>query len=144
MEDEGAALIHCIVREKPGTTNSWIDRMIFSGGYIPRISEIVKSVEANGLSIKAIHIHEKSNYFRTLNLWRDNFYNHEGELRNILVNELSKDDTEQLMRMWDFYLTVSQLCFSPNFGQYQNVQIILGKRTTVTSRYHIPSTAGMN
>lgn len=138
LEDQGTALIHCIVREKPGTTNSWIDRVIFPGGYIPRISEIIKSVEANDLSIRAIHIHDKSNYFKTLESWRSNFYNNEEELRNLFINDLSEDETEQLIRMWDFYLTVSQLCFSPTFGQYQNVQIILGKRTTTTSHYQKP------
>ncbi len=127
LDEKGTALIHCIVREKPGSTNAWIDRMIFPGGYIPRVSEIVNSVEGNGLSIKAIHIHEKSNYFRTLDAWRSNFYDNEPNLRNLFSDELTEDETEYLMRMWDFYLTVSQLCFSPQFGQYQNVQIILEK-----------------
>ena len=127
LDKKGTALIHCIVREKPGKTNAWIDQMIFPGGYIPRVSEIVNSVESNGLSIDAIHIHKKSNYFKTLNAWRKNFYSNETYLRSLFSDDLAVEEIEKLMRMWDFYLTVSQLCFSPKYGEYQNVQIILGR-----------------
>ena len=144
LEDNGSALIHCIVREKPGTTNAWIDKVVFPGGYIPRVSEIINAVEANGLSIAAIHIHQKINYFKTLSAWRANFYRHERRLRNLFVHDLTADETEQLIRMWDFYLAVSQLCFSPAFGQYQNVQIILGRRAIEPSRYHTPLIRGMS
>ncbi|MDJ0627616.1 MAG: cyclopropane-fatty-acyl-phospholipid synthase family protein [Rhodobacter sp.] len=127
LKPGGTALIHCIVREKPGATNAWIDSAVFPGGYIPLISDVVRSIEQNRISIKDIFIHHKSNYFRTLKSWRENFFSSEKALREILLRDLQAPEVEKIMRMWNFYLAVSQLSFSPEHGTYQTAQFSLQK-----------------
>jgi cyclopropane-fatty-acyl-phospholipid synthase len=51
ISDDGVALIHAISQRRPpgGPSNPWISKYIFPGGYIPALSEIMRSVERVGL-----------------------------------------------------------------------------------------------
>jgi|SRR5579871_56741 len=122
----GRALVHCIVRRRPGSTNSWIDNEIFPGAYIPRLSEITEAIDRSGLLIEQVYTHDKSNYFKTLLAWTRNFHENERELCRLLASDgLSEPDIETIMRIWEFYLHGSRLVFNEKSGYCYNAQILL-------------------
>lgn len=122
---DGRALIHCIVRAKEGSTNSWIDREVFPGAYIPELSEIVKSIDVSCLQLETIFSHDKTNYQRTLTAWTENLYKNWDELQAVLGKRISAADAQLIMRIWEFYLSGSRLAFNDTNGYCYNVQILV-------------------
>ncbi len=50
LRPDGIALVHSIGRmDCPGSTNPWLDKYIFPGGYSPALSEVLPSIERAGL-----------------------------------------------------------------------------------------------
>lgn len=90
----GISLLHCITSLKGGN-NSWIDRYIFPGGYIPSVNELV-----NNITQEAFHLLDleslRRHYARTLENWSLNFEN-----ALPLISQM-KDET--FIRMWRLYL----------------------------------------
>jgi cyclopropane-fatty-acyl-phospholipid synthase len=125
MVPEGRALIHCIVRRREGSTNSWIDREVFPGAYIPELSDIIEHIDRSGLRIEQVFTHDETNYFKTLLAWADNFQKNEHQLENILVRAVPRADLDTIMRIWEFYLDSSRLAFDGGIGYCYNVQILL-------------------
>ena len=41
LNDKGVSLLHCITGIDEGGKNTWIDKYIFPGGYIPAIKELI-------------------------------------------------------------------------------------------------------
>ncbi|MDL2403426.1 SAM-dependent methyltransferase [Rhizobium mayense] len=103
LRDDGVALIHAIGRaDGPGSTNPWIAKYIFPGGYSPALSEVMSVVEKSGLwatDIEILRLH----YARTLELWRQRFMAHRATLAKIY--------DERFCRMFEFYLIGSELAF---------------------------------
>ena len=103
LDDDGVALVHTIGRpDGPGATNPWISKYIFPGGYIPSLSEITAAVEKSGLFITDIEI-LRMHYAETLKAWRERFMARRAEALALY--------DERFCRMWEFYLTVSELTF---------------------------------
>jgi cyclopropane-fatty-acyl-phospholipid synthase len=103
LSDDGVALIHTIGRsEPPSTTNPFIAKYIFPGGYIPALSEIVAAVERAGLMITDIEI-LRLHYAETLRAWRERF------LAN--WDKAAAIQDERFCRMWEFYLAGSETAF---------------------------------
>ena len=121
----GRALVHCIVRRRQGSTNSWIDNEVFPGAYIPELSDIIERIDRSDLRVEQIFTHGESNYFQTLQAWTDNFYKNERELKNILSGAVPHADVETIMRIWEFYLHGSRLVFDDKSGYCYNIQILL-------------------
>jgi hypothetical protein len=70
LTHDGAALIHTIGRlDGPGSTNPWIAKYIFPGGYIPALSEMSGVVERTGLFMTDVEI-LRLHYAETLREWR--------------------------------------------------------------------------
>jgi cyclopropane-fatty-acyl-phospholipid synthase len=103
LRDDGVALVHAIGQSTvPTSTNPWIEKYIFPGGYSPALSEVLGAVERSGLwttDIEVLRLH----YARTLEHWRANLHRHQQELRHLY------DD--RFLRMFDFYLAGSELSF---------------------------------
>ena len=103
LRDDGVALIHAIGQStSPTSTNPWIAKYIFPGGYSPALSEVLAAVERSDLwatDIEILRLH----YATTLAHWRANLAHHQARLRALY------DD--RFMRMFDFYLTGSELSF---------------------------------
>jgi len=103
LKPDGVALIHAIGRaDGPGSTNPWITKYIFPGGYSPALSEVLASVEKSGLwatDIEILRLH----YAKTLKLWRERFEKHRAALSAIY--------DERFCRMFEFYLIGSELAF---------------------------------
>lgn len=125
LAEEGRALVHCIVRKRHQSTNSWIDKEVFPGAYIPQLSEVIEDIERSRLEVVQIFVHERSNYFQTLQAWTENFYNNEIDLEGILANLVDTNDVDTIMRLWEFYLCASRLAFNTADGDCYNVQILL-------------------
>jgi cyclopropane-fatty-acyl-phospholipid synthase len=103
LADDGVMLLHSIGRsEGPNTTNPWIAKYIFPGGYIPALSEVLPAVERAGLLVTDIEI-LRLHYAETLKAWRERFLAH-------------REDAERLydarfVRMWEFYLAAAEMAF---------------------------------
>lgn len=103
LKDDGVALIHAIGRaDGPGSTNPWIAKYIFPGGYSPALSEVLSVVEKSGLwatDIEVLRLH----YAKTLEQWRARFNKHRATLAKLY--------DERFCRMFEFYLIGSELAF---------------------------------
>jgi cyclopropane-fatty-acyl-phospholipid synthase len=103
LKPDGVALLHAIGRMTvPGTTNAWIRRYIFPGGYCPALSEVVAAIERAGLWITDIEI-LRLHYADTLREWSRRFAQHRAEIARMY--------DERFCRMWEFYLAVSENAF---------------------------------
>ena len=118
LHDDGIALVHSIGRsDGPAYTNPWIAKYIFPGGYIPAISEVVPSIERNGLWITDIEV-LRNHYAETIRLWRKNF------VRNWHKAQQVYD--ERFCRMWEFYLATSETAF--RYEGMMNFQVQMTKQ----------------
>ncbi len=103
LAEDGVCLLHSIGRmEPPGSTNPWLRKYIFPGGYTPALSEVIRVVERVGLWITDIEI-LRLHYAETLREWRRRF-------------EASRDKAkalynERFCRMWEFYLAGCEISF---------------------------------
>ncbi|RMH49370.1 MAG: class I SAM-dependent methyltransferase [Alphaproteobacteria bacterium] len=106
LTPDGVALIHTIGRTSPpGTTNPWIRKYIFPGGYIPAMSEVMEAVEKERFwtcDVEVLRLH----YAETLKHWYDRFMANIERVREIY------DD--RFCRMWRWYLVASELTFRFN------------------------------
>jgi cyclopropane-fatty-acyl-phospholipid synthase len=103
LEPDGVALLHSIGRmDGPGTTNPWLRKYIFPGGYSPAISEVVPQAERVRLWITDIEV-LRLHYAETLRAWRQRFEANRERIRALY------DD--RFCRMWEMYLVGSELAF---------------------------------
>jgi len=128
LADDGVALIHFIARtEGPGTTNPWIRKYIFPGGYSPALSEVLPAIERSGLITTDIEI-LRLHYAETLRHWRQRFMANWSRAAQLY--------DERFCRMWEFYLTGSEIAF--RFQGHVVAQIQLARRVDavpLTRRY---------
>jgi cyclopropane-fatty-acyl-phospholipid synthase len=103
LSEDGVAVLHSIGRmDGPGTTNPWIRKYIFPGGYAPALSEVLPVVERLGLWVTDIEI-LRLHYAETLRAWRRRFCANRGAIARLY--------DERFCRMWEFYLVASELAF---------------------------------
>jgi cyclopropane-fatty-acyl-phospholipid synthase len=103
MTDDGVALLHTIGRvSPPGTTNPWLRKYIFPGGYTPALSETIAAVEREGLWVTDIEV-LRLHYAETLREWQRRFQQNRAEIAKIY--------DERFCRMWEFYLTGCEIAF---------------------------------
>ena len=106
LDDDGVGLVHSIGRmDPPGTTNAWLRKYIFPGGYTPALSEVLAAVEKAGLWVTDIEI-LRLHYAETLRHWRDRFQSNREEAKKLY--------DEKFCRMWEFYLTSCEIGFRQN------------------------------
>jgi cyclopropane-fatty-acyl-phospholipid synthase len=114
---DGAALVHSMVTEEESSTDGWIDKYIFPGGYIPTISEVVSGIEQSQCELVQLFTYEKHNYFQTLELWKRNLFRHRDQCMEVFRKQsLKETDIETVIRIWEYFLSSSQIAFSPEFG----------------------------
>jgi len=103
LTDDGVMLLHAIGRmEPPGSTNPWLRKYIFPGGYTPALSEVLKAVENAGLWVTDMEI-LRLHYASTLREWRRRF-NANRQKAEALYDA-------RFCRMWDFYLAGCEVAF---------------------------------
>jgi len=103
LAPDGVALLHSIGRiDGPGSTNPWIRKYIFPGGYIPALSEVLPVVERFRFWVTDVEI-LRLHYAETLKSWRHRFERNRDRLRAIY--------DERFCRMWEMYLVGSEVAF---------------------------------
>jgi cyclopropane-fatty-acyl-phospholipid synthase len=103
LKADGLALIHSIGRSGgPGSTNPWLAKYIFPGGYSPALSEVVPAVERSGLFITDLEI-LRLHYAQTIAHWRRRFARNRDAVASL------RD--ERFCRMFEFYLAGCELAF---------------------------------
>lgn len=103
LNDHGVSMLHCITGIDNGGTNTWIDKYIFPGGYIPAVKELVCQIVEQGFYLTDAESLRR-HYGRTLEHWAKNFENALPEIRKI------KDET--FIRMWRLYLNSCAASFN--------------------------------
>jgi len=118
LDEDGVAVIHSIGRaDGPAFTQPWIARYIFPGGYIPALSEVLPCVERAGLIVADLEI-LRLHYAETLRCWRARFTARRAEIAELY--------DERFCRMWEFYLSISELAF--RYRGHMVFQLQLAKR----------------
>jgi cyclopropane-fatty-acyl-phospholipid synthase len=118
LTDDGVMLLHSIGRmDPPGTTNPWLRKYIFPGGYTPALSEVMRAVEDVGLWVTDVEI-LRLHYAKTLREWNRRFQENRDRIRQLY--------DERFCRMWEFYLQGCEVAFR-NLGQMV-FQLQLAKR----------------
>jgi cyclopropane-fatty-acyl-phospholipid synthase len=103
LADDGTMLLHTIGRsDGPGTTNPWIAKYIFPGGYVPALSEVLAAVERSGLIVTDVEI-LRLHYAQTCKEWRRRFVARWDEAAGLY--------DERFCRMWEFYLAGAEMAF---------------------------------
>ncbi|MCC5985264.1 MAG: class I SAM-dependent methyltransferase [Rhodobacteraceae bacterium] len=106
LSDDGVALVHTIGRsEPPGSTNPWIAKYIFPGGYVPAMSEVLAAIERADLWCTDVEVW-RLHYAMTLRHWFDRFRANEDRVRALY--------DERFCRMWRFYLVGCEQTFRFN------------------------------
>lgn len=103
LAPDGVALIHTIGRSgPPGTTNAWVSKYIFPGGYVPALSEFSAAIERTGLTTTDVEIW-RLHYAETLRHWHERFVEREARAQALY--------DARFCRMWRYYLIASELTF---------------------------------
>ncbi|HXC28497.1 MAG TPA: cyclopropane-fatty-acyl-phospholipid synthase family protein [Stellaceae bacterium] len=117
LKPDGVALLHSIGRyDGPATTNPWMRKYIFPGGYSPAISEVVPRIEDARLWVTDIEV-LRLHYAKTLKAWRQRFLAHRDEALKLY--------DERFCRMWEAYLVGAELAF--RYGGHLVMQIQMAK-----------------
>ena len=130
LKPNGIALIHSMVEERATSPDAWIDRNIFPGGYIPTTSEVLSAIELSHCELTNLFVHEKSNYFRTLDSWKTNLFNNRIRCENRLASlGLQDAEVRKVMRIWEYFLSSSQIAFSEKFGRCRVAHFLIKRKT---------------
>jgi cyclopropane-fatty-acyl-phospholipid synthase len=115
LTGDGVAVIHSIGRmEPPGTTDAFIRKYIFPGGYIPALSQVTAAIETAGLWITDVEI-LRLHYAETLRCWRERF--------KADWPAIAQMYDERFCRMFEFYLASSELSFRTGTTMVTQVQL---------------------
>jgi cyclopropane-fatty-acyl-phospholipid synthase len=126
LKPDGVALLHAIGRfDGPSATNEWIAKYIFPGGYSPALSEVLAPLEKSGLisaDIEILRLH----YAKTLAHWRRRFAANRDAIAAIY--------DERFCRMFEFYLSGSELAFRLNDHMIFQIQIVRDQEAVPLTR----------
>lgn len=95
LKPGGLSLLHTISGIREGTYNSWNDKYIFPGSYIPSLREVISlfpEYDFHLLHAESLRLH----YARTIDHWYQNFSNH--------LPEVEAKFGDRFVRMWHLYL----------------------------------------
>jgi cyclopropane-fatty-acyl-phospholipid synthase len=121
LAENGVMVLHSIGRPNgPSSTQAWLAKYIFPGGYIPALSEVLPAIERAGLLVTDIEV-LRLHYAETVRAWRDRFVAHRDEVARLY--------DARFVRMWEFYLAVAETAFRHN--NMMVFQIQLAKRQGV-------------
>jgi cyclopropane-fatty-acyl-phospholipid synthase len=104
LDPDGVALVHTMGRMgRPGTTDRFMQKYIFPGGYLPSLSEIAAASEMERLivsDVEALRLH----YVYTLRAWYERF--------KAKHDEVVAMYDEAFYRLYLFYLAASMTMFT--------------------------------
>jgi cyclopropane-fatty-acyl-phospholipid synthase len=115
LAPDGVALLHSIGRsDGPASTNPWIAKYIFPGGYCPSLSEVFPAIEKTGLIATDLEI-LRLHYAETLRHWRRRFMANRDAIATIY--------DERFCRMFEFYLAGCELAFRRQLHMIFQIQL---------------------
>ncbi len=115
LAPKGRALVHSIGRRNaPGSTNAFIQKYIFPGGYSPSISESFAAVENTEMWVADCEVW-RLHYYYTIDHWRRRFMANRDKAVALY--------DERFCRMWEFYLTAVAIGFKHDSNM--NFQLLL-------------------
>jgi cyclopropane-fatty-acyl-phospholipid synthase len=128
LAEDGIALIHTMARlGGPGTTDRFMQKYIFPGGYLPALSEIVAASEQEKL-IMADCETWRLHYVHTIRHWYERYT----ASRETIVAMYD----ERFYRLWQFYLAASLTLFrDAAMGVYQLQYLRRREATPLTRDY---------
>ncbi len=130
LKPDGVALLHAIGRnEGPGSTNPWLDKYIFPGGYCPALSEVLPGIERARLLTTDIEI-LRLHYAETLRHWRRRFAANRDAITTLY--------DERFCRMFEFYLAGAELSFRRENMMIFQIQIAHDQTAVPLTRDYIP------
>ena len=103
---------------------NWIQTYIFPGGLLPSLAQVERSLHGTRLLVRAVE-DIAPHYVRTLATWRSTFLSRLEEVRAMGFDE-------RFIRMWDYYLSISEAGFDT--GVCQDLQIVLEKGRALPPR----------
>ena len=103
LKPDGICLVHTIGRKDgPSSTNPWMRKYIFPGGYTPSLSELAAAVEKTGLWVTDVEVW-RMHYAETLKEWNRRFQANRDKAKALY--------DERFCRMWEFYLQSCEVAF---------------------------------
>src|SRR4249920_28599 len=131
LAPNGVALIHSIGRfDGPASTNPFVEKYIFPGGYIPALSEVLPAIERAGLLVTDVEI-LRLHYAETLKAWRERFLAHRDNVERIYE--------PRFVRMWEFYLAASEMSFREQNMMVMQIQLTKRQGVVPITRNYIAS-----
>jgi cyclopropane-fatty-acyl-phospholipid synthase len=126
LKPDGIAIIHSMARlGGPGTTDKFMQKHVFPGGYLPALSEIVGASEQERL-IMADCETWRMHYVHTLKAWYERLKANKAEAVRL--------QGERVYRLYLFYLAASLTMFrDAPMGVYQ-IQYLRDRRATPITR----------
>ena len=103
---------------------NWIQTYIFPGGLLPSLAQVERSLHRTRLLVRSVE-DIAPDYVRTLATWRATFLSRLDEVRAMGFDE-------RFIRMWDYYLSISEAGFDT--GVCQDLQIVLEKGRALPQR----------
>ena len=129
LAPDGVALLHAIGRnDRPGSTNAWIAKYIFPGGYCPALSEVFPPIEKAGLIVTDMEI-LRLHYAETLRHWRRRFAANRDAIAGIY--------DERFCRMFEFYLAGAEMSFRREHMMVFQVQLTRDQTAAPLTRDYI-------
>jgi cyclopropane-fatty-acyl-phospholipid synthase len=132
LAPDGVGLLHAIGRsDGPSSTNPWIAKYIFPGGYCPSLSEVFPAIEQAGLVATDTEI-MRLHYAETLRHWRRRFAANRDAIAGIY--------DERFCRMFEFYLAGSELAFRRQHHMIFQIQVTREQTAAPLTRDYITHT----
>jgi len=108
----GLALLHNITCTREAIPNTWTEKYIFPGGYIPSLRELVKLLPEHDFHL--LHLESlRRHYALTLDRWQENYSRH--------LPEVEAQYGRRFSRMWNLYLLMSAASFRSGLEIYQRL-----------------------
>lgn len=95
LKDKGIFMLHTITKQIETESNTWMEKYIFPGGYVPSVRELVNEMPKHDFYIKDVES-LRLHYAKTLECWADNFEENIDKIRDMF--------DEPFIRMWRLYL----------------------------------------
>jgi cyclopropane-fatty-acyl-phospholipid synthase len=129
LADDGVMALSAIGRAHgPSFTNAWVAKYIFPGGYIPSLSEVLPAIDRAGLLVTDIEI-LCFHYAKTIRAWREQLLAHRDEVLRMY--------DARFLRMWEFYLAISESAFSHQDMMVFQIQLTKDQRVVPMTRDYI-------
>ena len=134
LTEDGVALVHSVGKMSvPSSAGPWLRKYIFPGAYTPALSEVLASVERQGLWVTDVEI-LRLHYADTLREWDRRFQANRARIAELY--------DERFCRMWEFYLVACETVFRHGSGMVFQMQLSRRRDVVPLTRDYITAGRG--